>query len=381
MSRGDQPSHEPGQHSPHPHSEHPTHGDHQHAEDAPGAHRHESVPPVDHDHAHDHRSGGILGMLGELFHGHSHAEPQLDKALTSSEQGIRAVKISLIGLFLTAFLQVIIVAFSGSVALLADTIHNFADGLTAIPLWIAFVVGKRPADRRYTYGWGRAEDIAGIFIVAMITLSAVVAGYQSVVRLINPEPIRNVGWVIAAAIIGAMGNEVVAQYRIRIGKQIGSAALVADGQHSRVDGLTSLAVLGGAIGSLLGWHLADPLIGLLITIAILFIVRSAGAQIWSRLMDAVDPALVTQIEAAAGPVAGVLDVHDVRVRWIAHRLHAEFHIGVESSLSTAASHAIAEEVRHRLLHALPALSTVTVHVDPRDQSGRDYHALTAHHTP
>lgn len=320
-------------------------------------------------------------MLGELFHGHSHAEPQLDKALTSSEQGIRAVKISLIGLFLTAFLQVIIVAFSGSVALLADTIHNFADGLTAIPLWIAFVVGKRPADRRYTYGWGRAEDIAGIFIVAMITLSAVVAGYQSVVRLINPEPIRNVGWVIAAAIIGAMGNEVVAQYRIRIGKQIGSAALVADGQHSRVDGLTSLAVLGGAIGSLLGWHLADPLIGLLITIAILFIVRSAGAQIWSRLMDAVDPALVTQIEAAAGPVAGVLDVHDVRVRWIGHRLHAELHIGVESSLSTAASHAIAEEVRHRLLHALPALSTVTVHVDPRDQSGRDYHALTAHHTP
>lgn len=346
------------------------------------ADEHADHGPSDHDHAdhdHQHQASGFLGIIGEFFHGHSHAGPQVDKALTSSELGIRAVKISLVGLFVTALLQVIIVAFSGSVALLADTIHNFSDGLTAIPLWIAFAVGRRPATRRYTYGLGRAEDIAGIFIVVMIAASATVAGYQAIVRLLDPQPIRNVGWVIAAAIIGAVGNELVAQYRIRIGRQIESAALVADGQHSRVDGLTSLAVLGGAVGSLLGWHLADPLIGMLITIAILFILRSSGGQIWSRLMDAVDPELVATIEATARRVDGVLDVHAVQVRWIGHRLHAELHIGVQSSLSTADSHAIAEEVRHRLLHALPALSEVTTHVDPLDQSGRDYHSVTAHH--
>jgi divalent metal cation (Fe/Co/Zn/Cd) transporter len=121
----------------------------------------------------------VRGFLSSLFRPHSHdAADSVDAALESSEQGIRAVKISLVALGVTALAQAVVVVVTGSVALLADTIHNFSDALTAIPLWIAFVIGRRPATRRYTYGYGRAEDLAGVFIVAMIALSAVVAGLR-----------------------------------------------------------------------------------------------------------------------------------------------------------------------------------------------------------
>ena len=210
-------------------------------------------------------------------------------------------------------------AVTGSVALLADTIHNFSDALTAIPLWIAFVLGRRAATRRYTYGYGRAEDLAGVFIVAMIALSAVVAGYESIRRLINPEPITHIGVLIAAGLIGFVGNELVAVYRIRVGRRIGSAALVADGLHARTDGFTSLAVVAGALGVLAGFPLADPLVGLVITVAILVVLRSAARDIYRRLMDAVDPELVDTAEAALRDTPGVHDVESLRLRWIGHR--------------------------------------------------------------
>ena len=192
----------------------------------------------------------------------------------------------------------VIVLISGSVALLADTIHNFSDALTAIPLWIAFALGTKAATRRYTYGFGRAEDIAGLFVIAMITLSAIIAGIESIRRLINPVSIQHVGWVAAAGLVGFIGNELVAVYRIRVGRQIGSAALIADGLHARTDGFTSLAVLIGAGGVALGFPLADPIIGLIITVAILAVLRGAVRDIFRRLMDGVDPALVDTAEAA-----------------------------------------------------------------------------------
>lgn len=215
----------------------------------------------------------------------------------------------------------------------------------------------------------------------MILLSALVAGYESYRKFIDPQPISAIGWVIAAAIIGFIGNEAVAVFRIRIGREIGSAALVADGQHARADGFTSLAVLVGAIGSLLGFPLADPLIGMLITVVILLIVKDAAIAIWGRLMDAVDPALVEQIERTALDVAGVQEAHDARVRWVGHRLNAELHITVDEDLSTRESHLIAEDVRHALFHTLPQLSAINVHVDPCGHGGADAHTLTAHHVP
>lgn len=371
--------------------EHP-HAD-QHEHDLAEAHDHEHEHGHDHDHDHDHDHGhdhdhdhhdhGRFGWLMEaipFFHGHSHStESKIDSALEGSERGIWALKVSLVGLLATALFQVIIVVFSGSVALLADTIHNFSDALTALPLWIAFVLGQRAASRRYTYGYGRAEDIAGVIIVFMILASALVAGYESYQKFINPQPVAQVGWVIAAAIIGFIGNEAVALFRMRIGREIGSAALVADGEHARIDGFTSLAVLIGAIGSLLGYPLIDPIIGLLITIAILFIVKDTVVTMWQRLMDAVDPALVDEIEHAAADTGGVVNVHNTQVRWIGHTLHAEMHIVVDEDLSTRESHAIAEQVRHALFHAQPRLTTITVHVDPCGHSGQDAHQVTAHH--
>jgi cation diffusion facilitator family transporter len=284
-----------------------------------------------------------------------------------------------VGLGLTAAFQVVIYLMSGSVSLLADTIHNASDALTAVPLWIAFTLGKRRPTERYTYGYGKVEDVAGVIVVLMIAASAFFAGYESVQRLFNPSIPSNLIWVAVAAVVGFIGNEAVAIFRIRVGNEIGSAALVADGQHARVDGLTSLAVLAGAVGIWLGFPLADPIVGLLITVAILFIVKDTAIVMWHRILDAVDPELVSGIKHAAAGVVGAADVHEVRVRWLGHRLEAEMHITVDEDLPTKESHAIAEEVRHALFHAQPKLAVVTVHVDPCGHSGEDAHSLNAHH--
>src|SRR3954470_7652805 len=254
--------------------------DHEHGHEHDHGHKHDH----DHDHDHDHGSGWIARVRHALTpHSHDPAD-SIDSALESSARGIRAVRISLVGLAVTAVLQLVVVLLSGSVALLADTIHNFSDALTAVPLWIAFLLGRRAATRRYTYGFGRAEDLAGLFVVAMITLSAIIAGIESIHRLIHPVPIAHVGWVAAAGLIGFAGNEVVAVYRIRAGRRIGSAALIADGLHARTDGFTSLAVLFGAGGAALGFPMADPIIGLVITVAILAVLRTAIRDIFRRLM-------------------------------------------------------------------------------------------------
>ncbi|MFC4950124.1 cation diffusion facilitator family transporter [Pseudonocardia sp. GCM10023141] len=311
---------------------------------------------------------------------HSHdAADSLDSALEASVDGIRAVKISLVALLLTSAAQAVVVVVTGSVALLADTIHNFSDALTAVPLWIAFVLGRRVASRRYTYGYGRAEDLAGVFIVGMIALSSIVAGYESVRRLFDPQPVGNLGVLIVAGVVGFAGNELVAVYRIRVGRRIGSAALVADGLHARTDGFTSLAVVAGALGVMVGFPLADPIIGVVITIAILFVLRGAARDIYRRLMDAVDPALVDSAESTLRAVPNVLAVDELRLRWIGHRLRAEVGISVDPRLGIIDAHDIAIAAEHALVHGVPKLVAATVHVSPRDTPGQDHHAALAHH--
>ncbi len=358
------------EHSPaseHVHNEHDEHG-------------HDLGHSHDHEHPHNH---GPLEWLRELnpfgHHHHHHGSVNLDDALATSERGLWALKVSLAVLGFTALVQFVIVLISGSVALLADTIHNFSDALTAVPLGIAFILQRRIATRRYTYGYGRAEDIAGVIIILMISVSALIAGYESYQKFVNPQPLENVGWVMVAAVLGFLGNEAVAVFRIRVGKEIGSAALIADGQHARTDGLTSLAVLLGAVGSLLGYPIVDPIIGLLITVAILFIVKDTIVIMWQRLMDAVESGVVENMEQAACNVPGVVEVHDIRVRWLGHTLQSELHITVDEDLPTRESHRIGEGVRHALFHAQPRLSEVTVHVDPCGHGGGDPHATTAHH--
>jgi cation diffusion facilitator family transporter len=367
-------------HDPDAPHEHPHGTDHgQHDPHPDHGHMHDHGPADGHAHNHDHGRQGWLKEAIPFLHGHSHGEANVDAALESSARGIWALKVSLLVLGATALFQLVIVLISGSVGLLADTIHNVGDALTAVPLWIAFVVGRRAANRRYTYGYGRAEDVAGVVIVGLIFVSALIAAFESIQKLLHPQSLSNIGWVMAAAVIGFLGNEAVAQFRMRVGREIGSAALVADGQHARVDGFTSLAVLVGALGVVAGFPLADPIVGLLITIAILFIVKDTARTMWHRLMDAVEPEVVDTIEQTAAAVPGVEDVHDVRVRWLGHTLGAELHATVDETLPTRASHAIAEEVRHQLFHTLPRLGGVTVHVDPCGHGGDDPHGLTAHH--
>lgn len=326
----------------------------------------------DHNHRH-----GLWGAIRHAFTPHSHDHAEMIDTATATREGMRALAISLGALMATAVLQVVIVVMSGSVALLADTIHNFNDALTAIPLGIAFWLGRRPPNRRYTYGYGRAEDLAGVFIVAMITLSAVIAGWEAIERLIHPRAIDKPGWVALAGIVGFVGNELVAHYRIRVGRRIGSAALVADGYHARTDGFTSLAVLGAALGSMAGWDLADPLIGLAISIAIFNILRYAVRDVYRRLMDSVEPHLVEQITHELGHVTGITAVDLVRVRWIGHELHADAEVALTPDLSLAEAHDVLEEARHQLLHTIPRLADALLHPNPADTP--DAHDRTAHH--
>jgi cation diffusion facilitator family transporter len=311
-------------------------------------------------------------------HSHDSAE-KVDAALETSRDGMQALWISLAVLGATAGLQAVVVALSGSVALLGDTLHNVADALTAVPLGIAFVVGRRAPTRRYTYGYGRAEDLAGILIVMIIAASSALAGYEAVQRLLHPAQVSHLLAVAAAALVGFIGNETVARYRIRVGRRIGSAALVADGLHARTDGFTSLAVLLGAGGVAIGWRWADPVIGLAITAAILLVLKDAAREVYRRLMDAVDPGLVDQVENTLRATSGVVDVGAVHMRWIGHRLRAECDVAVPADLTVAAAHAIAVEAEHRLIHAIPRLTSAIVHTDPHSSDGADHHADLAHH--
>ena len=354
VGRGHDPSHHGAD------AAHDDHDDHDH-------------PPAGDRHDHEHPRG-LKGVVLGIFAPHSHdASDSIDTALESSRRGIRAVKISFVALAITSLFQLGVIVASGSVALLADAIHNFSDALTAIPLFIAFRLARRAPTRRYTYGYGRAEDIAGLFVIAMITLSAIVAAVEAVRRLIAPQGIDHIPWVVAAGVVGFVGNELVALYRIREGNAIGSAALVADGYHARTDGFTSLAVVLGALGVAAGFDAADPIAGLVISIAILAVLRTAAKGVLQRLMNGVDPALVDRIENKARDTPAVSRVRRVQVRWEGHRLRADLAIQTDPALTVAEAHAIAHHVELELLHDIAHLDEVAVHVEPDDSTTERVH--------
>jgi cation diffusion facilitator family transporter len=335
-------------------------------------HDHESVHERDHDHEHLHAVAHGSSTRARVWHafaefvgGHSHdMSDQVDDVLEGDAAGRRALLLSLAGLAITAAIQAFVVVLSSSVALLGDTLHNVADALTALPLLVAFRLARRAPTKRYTYGYGRAEDIGGLFVIAMIAFSSALAAYEAVERLIDPRPVTHLWAVAGAAVVGFIGNEVVARYRIRVGRRIGSAALVADGLHARTDGFTSLAVLVGAGGVALGWKQADPVVGLLITVAILGVLRSAVRQVGARLLDAVDPALVDQASASVARIDGIQDVRELRIRWIGHTLRAEASVTVDADLTLAEAHDLAHHAEEHLLHDVRRLTGATVHASP-----------------
>ncbi|GGL51741.1 cation diffusion facilitator family transporter [Sporolactobacillus putidus] len=312
--------------------------------------------------------------------GHTHSHGSVDGNIIENKEATRVLTISLIGLLLTAVFQAVIVSVSGSTALLADTIHNFGDSLTSVPLWIAFALSRRRPTKRFTFGFNRSEDLAGLIIVLVIFLSAVIAGYESIGRLFTGSSSSHLGATAVAAIAGFIGNEAVAIYRIRMGKRIESAALIADGHHARIDGWTSLAVLAGVLGTWLGFPVIDPIIGLIITLMILVIVKDSAMAVFERLLDGIDPKYIDIIEKAAARVKGVRHVGDVKARWLGHQLVAELGITLASDSSVREGHAIVRRVIHCLQHEIEHLSAVQIHVDPIEEQGPSFHAHEhAHH--
>ena len=342
--------------------------------DRPG-HDHEG----DHHHHHE-LPDGFLGKLRHQLRPHSHEHSSsVDAKLEASAEGMRALWISFVALAVTTLIQAAVVWLSDSVALLGDTMHNASDALIAIPLAVAFVIGRRPPNRRYTYGYGRAEDLAGIVIVLMIALSSIFVAWEAISRLVHPQRATDLAAVAGAAIVGFAGNEIVARYRMRVGRKIGSAALVADGLHARADGFTSLSVLVGAGGVALGWTWADPVVGLLITVAILAVLRQAARDIYRRLMDAVDPSVVDRAEEVLASTTGVLSVGHVRMRWTGHQLRAECEVVVDPGSSALEAHGVTVEAEHNLLHVMPGLVSALVHADPDSRGGADHHSVLASH--
>ena len=345
-------------HQPESDHEHDTHShEHDHDEHNHG-HNHD-----EHEHEHDE-------------HGHEHGK--VDADLYGNQAGLRAVQLSTAGMLLVSAIQFAIALIGGSAGLFADALHNFGDVFTTVALWIAFVISSRAANQRYTYGYYRAEDLAGIFIVLVIIASAVAGAVESIQKLTSGNVPTHIYLSMAAALVGVVGNELLAQYKISVGKRINSVALVADGQHSRIDGLTSLAAFAGLIGVMLGFPIADPIAGILITLVIIIVVFTTSRSVLQRLLDAVDPHVVPSIITTALAVPGVEAVTDVRARWVGHTLHVVMNIEVNAELTLSKAHAIAEEVRHRLFHKIKGISEVVIHTDPSSASG-DHHQEMAHH--
>src|SRR5215207_2705163 len=327
-------------------------------------------------------AGGAVGDSHSHGHGpgHSHAPVPLAASPAGEDQALRAVKVSAAGLGLTAAVEFAFVAASGSVALLADGLHNLGDVFTTATLWVAFLVGRRQPDRGHTFGFARAEDVAGVLVVLAIAASAVVAAVESVAKLAGGvPPLRNPGWALAAALVGVAGNEAVAQYKLRVGRRINSLPLEADGHHSRVDGLASLAAAAGIAGAWAGWPAADPLAGLLLSAVIAWVLVGTTRDVLDRLLDRVDPEVIDQVERAAGSVAGVEAVHATRARWVGRSLHVLVHAEVNPDLPLRAAHDLGEQARHAIFHAVPGVAAVDLHLDPAGLAEHDSHGRTLHH--
>ncbi|MFQ4139286.1 cation diffusion facilitator family transporter [Nodosilinea sp. PGN35] len=320
-----------------------------------------------HAHGHEHHHGP-----GHAY-GHGHTHGAVDPEIAASERGLWAVKWSFVGLALTAVAQAVVFALSGSVALMADLIHNVGDAMTSVPLGVAFLLARAKPSPRFAYGYGRSEDLAGVAIVAVIFVSALVTGYESLERLSQPQPLDHLGALAAAAVIGFIGNEVVALFRLRVGREINSAALVADGLHARADGLVSLAVLVSAVGVGLGFPWADPAMGLVITLVLLRVVWQSTQTVFTRLLDGVEPEMLDRLrhEVDHGVEDAAAAVTAVKARWLGHRLYGEVSLAVEPGLSVAAGEAIASRLRTHLHQQLPYLAEVTIQVQPRQLTPLD----------
>lgn len=301
--------------------------------------------------------------------GHAHG------GVYDSREGVRAVLVSAVALGIAAAAEFAAAAIGRSAGVLADGLHNAGDVLTTFILLAAFALARRPATRRFPSGYGRIEDVATLLIVLVIVITAALAAAESIRRLIQPESYGSVPFSLAAAAIGVVANLAVSEYKVRVGRSIGSTALAADGVHSRIDALVSAGAFVGIGLAALGLPLADPVAGLAITAMIVYILGGTVRQLFLRMMDAVDPVLVDELEAAAREVDGVLGVHDVRARWVGRELVAVMHLDCDAEASLQDAHALAQRVEHAVAHAVPE-ARLDIHMDPGSEDhvhGQPHH--------
>jgi cation diffusion facilitator family transporter len=273
-------------------------------------------------------------------------------------QANRAVAVSAIGLGVTGLAELLIAVLTGSVGLLGDAIHNLSDVSTSAVVFLGFRLSRRPPTERYPYGLERAEDLAGVGIALVIWASAAFAGWQSIRKLIEHGHTTHVAAGIAAAALGIIGNQLVARYKLRVGKRINSATLIADARHSWLDALSSAGALAGLIAVAAGQTWGDPVAGLAVTAFICHVGYEVTKDVVHRLADGVDPEVISTAEAAAGSVPGVIHAH-ARARWSGRTLRVEVEGWVDPELSTRDADALGRLVAGQISRQLPQAGSLT----------------------
>jgi cation diffusion facilitator family transporter len=273
-------------------------------------------------------------------------------------QANRAVAVSALGLAATGLIELLLAVITGSVGLLGDAIHNLSDVSTSAVVFLGFRLSRRPPTERYPYGLERAEDLAGVGIAVVIWVSAAFAWTESVRKFLEHGHTAHVGAGIVGALIGIAGNQVVARYKLAVGRRIGSATLVADARHSWLDALSSAGALAGLIAVALGQPWGDPVAGLVVTAFICHVGYQVTADVARRLADGVDPAVITTAEAAAGSVPGVIHAH-ARARCTGRTLRVEIEGWVDPDLPVRDADALGRQVANSLARQLPEASSLT----------------------
>ena len=297
--------------------------------------------------------------------GHSHDHG----AVYGNRDAVRAVIVSAVALGTASALEFAAALAGHSASVFAAGLHNAGDVLTTFVLLASFWIARRPATRRFTSGFGRIEDVATLVIVLVIVVTAAAAFGESVRRFFVREDYGSIPFSLFAAGVGIVANLAVSEYKIRVGRGLGSTALQADGVHSRIDAVVSLGAFAGIGLAGLGWRLADPIAGVLITLAIIYVLAGTVRDLFYRMMDAVDPEVIGEMTARAADVEGVLAVHDVSARWVGRELWAVMHIDCDPEATLQEAHDVVERVQHEVSHSIE-LGRLDVHMDPGTEDHR-----------
>jgi cation diffusion facilitator family transporter len=295
------------------------------------------------------------------------AELDLSQDEAHRQKAMRAIVVSSLGLLVTSGLELLAVFFSGSVALLSDALHNLGDVFTTVGVYVGFRFSRRRPTAKFPYGYGRAEDVAGLVVVAAIWASAGLAAVESYDKLVSARGTSHLGVGMIAAVIGVVGNQWVARYKLKVGREIKSAPLIVDARHSWLDAVSSAGALLGLVGVAGGFRQADPIAGFAISLFIVRIGLEATRDVVVRLMDAQDEELADAARAAAREVVGPGGVGDVRVRWLGRQVEVRLVVRLPGNLALADVGRTTRTLTATVQHRVPDVREVFVTIDADTQ--------------